>query len=201
MSDGTTGDWDKAVRVLLRAPAAIKTALDQAILREAHLLRAAMVKGIDSGAPGGQKFAGHSPLTLVVRRFRGFGGSKILVQSAALRNSITVAKVGSVVFVGVLRRSRGKGGRSGADIARIHEEGRTFTRTLSPKARRFLFAAMRAAGLPRRARAKGAKGGGVTITVRIPPRPFIAPVVAAMDRDAMQKRITDAIRKAIASIA
>jgi len=195
VSSGTSGDWERALRILAKAPQRIKTALDQALMQEAHRLRAAMVRGIDSGAPGGKKFAAHSPLTLVMRRFRGKGGSKILIQSAALRNSITVARVGSVIFVGVLRGSRGR-----ANIARIHEEGRTFTRTLSPKARRFLFAALRAAGIPPRPRAKGASGGGVTVTVRIPARPFIAPVVAAMDRGAVTHRIADAVTKAIASI-
>lgn len=201
MSDGTSGDWARALRILAKAPAAINAALNQATMREAHTLRGQMVRGIDSQAPAGKKFAAHSAITLAVRRFRGGKGSKILIASTTLRNRITVARIGSAVFVGVLRRSRGKGGKSGADLARIHEEGRKFTRTLTPKARRFLFAALAAAGL-RRARVKKPPGSGAMVTIRvtIPARPFIGPIVQAMDLAAVRQRVIAAVSKAIASL-
>lgn len=197
MSPTFTGDWDKAMRILTGAPKVIPQALHQAVLQEAHEIRRKMVAGFDTGAPAGQKFAAHSPLTLAVRRMRGAKGSKIMVVSAALRNSISVVAVGQgAAFVGVLRTKRHKSGKSAVDIAKIHEYGKTWTMPMTPRMRRFLFAAMRKAGIPPRPRAKGAPGAA-SVTIRIPPRPFIGPVIAAHDREGMNARFAAAIAKAL----
>ncbi len=195
-----TGDWARALRILAGAPRAIPHALNVAVLREAHDLRRRMIEGIDSGAPAGKKFAPHSPLTLVVRKMRGFKGSKILVVTGALRGSIAVVSTGQgSAFVGVLRRRRHPSGKSAVDIAKIHEFGKTWTMPMTDRMRRFLFAAIKKAGLPPRPKAKGAPGVA-SITIRIPPRPFIGPVVASHDRAAMVARFREAIMEALTKL-
>lgn len=197
-----SGDWNRAQRILAGAPKVIPRAIQQAVLQEAHDLRRKMIAGIDGGGPGGAKFAAHSPLTLVVRRMRGGAGSrgsKILVASAALRNSISVVSVGGGAFVGVLRTRRHSSGKSAVDIARIHEYGKTWTMPLTPRMRRFLFAAIRKAGLPPRPRAKGSVGAS-SITIRIPPRPFIGPVVATHNAEAFKRKVAEAITAAVRSL-
>lgn len=192
MSSGVAlvGDWEKAFKLLREAPRRIEKALQQQVLKEAHMLREQMIGGIDAG--GKPKFKGHSPLSLVIRQFRGMGGSKVLIASGALRNSIVVVPVRpGVAFVGVRRRSKGK-----ANLAHIHEFGRTWTMPFTDRMRRFLFAAMRSAGIQRRRSPRGAHGTG-TITIRIPARPFIRPVVENIQMDAMRARFAAAIQAAL----
>jgi hypothetical protein len=184
-----TGDWEKAFRLLSALPQRLKTTLNQGVLEEAHRIRDDIVKGIHRGAPGGKRFAPHSPLTLAVRKMRRFGGSKVMIQSAALVNSVAVIPVRpGVAFVGVRRKAK-----SGANIAHIHEFGRTFTVPFTSRMARFLFAAMKRAGIPPRPRAKGSKGAG-SITIRIPARPYIGPVVKNLDRAAIRARFEARIR-------
>lgn len=128
LASGLQGRWDKSVR--------------QATLREGHYLRAKIVRKIRSGP-----FPALSPLTIAVRKFRGFGGSKPLVSTGALIGSVTVVSAAGGVFVGILRQAKGKGGKSMANIGEIQEFGRTWTQPFSQKSRRFLFAVMKKAGL------------------------------------------------------
>ncbi|MCU0659601.1 MAG: hypothetical protein MUF64_31345 [Polyangiaceae bacterium] len=69
------------------------------------------------------------------------------------------------------------GGKSAADLAKLHEFGAgPFVVRLSPKARRFLFAMLRQSGQER----GGSEGGGRGVAViRIPPRPFLRPAFEA----------------------
>lgn len=173
-------DWEKAAAAL-----ALTEKLDEiaqkAVLQEAHFFRKKMIEGFTNEGPEGTKWAPLSPLTLAVRQFLGFSGTKILQVTGDLRNSISVVPItGGGAFVGVSRNVSRKDGQDPVNLALEHEQGRTYRVTMNAKSRRFLFAAIAKAGLQRPAapRSPGKSGGGpVTITVRIPARPFIGPVV------------------------
>lgn len=180
MSVKTTGDWKKAIEKLSLIEKGAASALERAILAEAHTIRGEMVKGIDSGSPGGKAFQAHAPATPYLRRATGAGkGGKILIASGALRNSITVVRLpGGGAFVGVHRSAR----KGRARIGEIQETGRNIR--VTPKMRRFLHAMLRKSGAPRGAR------GGASVTIRIPPRPFIGPIVDKFkDSNELQKRL------------
>jgi phage gpG-like protein len=197
------GDWAKTGKIVDTMADRFRAAADKAIMREGHFLRGHMVQNITSGgAAAGAPFAPLSATTLKIRKFRGFGGTKVLMQTGALRGSITVAKVGGGVFVGILRKGgKGKGGR--ANVAEIHEFGITFSMPTTEKQRRFLMVALSGAkgtkGSPGKgsgARASG--GGGGSIKVRIPARPFIGPVVDKMAQpEQVRKRFWDFMAKAM----
>lgn len=176
------GDWSKAARITDSMGARFAKAQERAVLQEAHYLRGQIIKNITSGgALAGAPFAGLSPGTLVVRAFRGFGGTKPLIVTGALRNSVSVVKLsGGAVFVGIRRGAAGKGGKGGANLAELHEFGGSWTQRMTAKMRRFLAAAFRKAGRPF-GQGKGSKGAGV-IVVRIPARPFVGPVVERFAR-------------------
>jgi hypothetical protein len=177
----TTGDWVKASRILGAAPMKIRVALDRAVLQEAHFFRRKVVEGFREQAPGGKQFKPLSETTLAIRRFKGFGGTKALIVTGDLRNSISVIKkmttFGAEAFVGVLRSARGKGGRKLINIAEVHEFGsRPIMIPVTPAMRKFLMAAFSASGLT----GGGGGGGGFRrgiIIVKIPARPFIRPVI------------------------
>lgn len=169
-----TGPWAKAAALLAAAPRRMQAALDKALLQEGQFLRTKIVEGIREQAPGGQPFLPLAPTTLAIRQFRGFRGTKALLVAGDLRNSITVTKDGDRVFVGVHRTARSRSGKSLVDIAALQEQGsRPIVVRLTPRARAFLHAAFRRAGLDRPRR--GHAGIGIAVQ-RIPPRPFMGPV-------------------------
>lgn len=166
------GDWPLARR-LLRGGRRVKDAIDRAVLQEAHFFRTKVIEGLREGAPGGRAFAPLAPTTLAVRRFRGFKGTKALLVRGDLRNSIAVVRQPGGVFVGVLRTARGQGGQPLVNVAAVHEFGsRPIVLKLTPKVRRFLHAAFRAAGLER---PSDRPGTGIAI-IQVPARPFLRPV-------------------------
>lgn len=197
------GDWAEAARIASTMQAKFKRALEQAVLKEAHYIRGHIVKGIASQAPGGSAFRPLSPMTLALRKAEGFGGSKALIRTGALRGSITVLRVPGVeakAFVGVLRKSKSKDGKSLANIGEIQEFGATVP--VTDRMRRYLWAKLRAAGVkvqfgpkipPIRdakgkfRKAKAPTGAGKNVFV-IPPRPFIAPVIATYAKPADVKK-------------
>lgn len=177
----TTGDWKEAARLLDHAGERLQGALDKAVLQEAQFFRTKIVEGIREQAPGGKPFLPLAPTTLAIRRFRGFKGSKALLVHGDLRNSIVVVKETEGVFVGVLRTAKGREGQSLVNVAAVHEFGsRPIVVRLTPKARRFLHAAFREAGLDR-------PGGGTSTgiaVIRVPARPFFGPVLEKHGADA-----------------
>lgn len=236
------GDWAKAAKIADGLAGRFQKSVDAAVMAEAQYLRGQIVKGIRSGAPGGKAFAPLAPLTLAIRKMRGGGGTKPLIQTGALIGGITATRTGDGVFVGLLRQAKSKGGKSLANIGAIHEFGASWTQPLSPKARRFLFAAIRNAGLSRssgdnvtlksgarvirkggrwrdmkgrflsgaqlaeakaasdaaRTAAKNAPKGASssTITVTIPARPFIGPVLEREGKpEAVKKRFWERVAK------
>lgn len=139
-----TGDWQKAARIASGLQGRFQTAVRAAVMAEGQYLRGEIIKGIRSG----KGFAPLSPTTLAIRKARGFGGSKPLIRSGAFIGGITATRIGGGgVFVGILRQAQSKGGKSLANVGAIHEFGASWTQTLTPKARRFLFAVLGKAGL------------------------------------------------------
>lgn len=173
MSIIKTGAWGVAARALGGFSAKLKAVEHKAVLREAHLYRKEIVEGIRDGAPGGKQFTPLAPTTIAIRKAKRFGGTKPLIVTGDLRNSIVVVsrRIGEA-FVGILRTARGKKGQPLVNLARIHEFGsRTIVIRKTEKMQRFLMLAFRKAGLPIRP-GSGAK----VIVLRIPPRPFFRPV-------------------------
>ncbi len=177
-----TGQWERSKVIVNSMTAGLAKAQKQATLKEAQLMRKEIVTGIRTGSPGGKTFKPLAATTLAVRAFKGRGGKKPLIVSGSLRNSIKIKQQGDEVFVGVLRSaSKGK-----ANIAEIQEFGsRPIVVPITPRSRRFLMAAFRSAGLLK----TGGKKTGIAV-IRIPPRPFITPVVeSALFKEAtMRKR-------------
>ncbi len=168
------GAWSKVGKLLASAPQRMRAAIDKALLQEAQFFRTKIVEGIREQAPGGKAFAPLSPTTLAIRRFRGFKGTKALLVQGDLRNSITVVKEGDRVFVGVLRSAKGRAGQPLVNVAAVHEFGSPpIVVKLTPKARAFLHAAFRRAGLdsPR----ADQPSTGIAI-IKVQARPFLGPV-------------------------
>jgi phage gpG-like protein len=118
-----TGKWDFVTRNLFIAAAALPKAIDTAVMQEAQAFRKEIVQGITKQAPGGVPFRPLHPRTLALRRARGFKGTKILIVTGDLRNSITAVRVSRGVFVGILRSTRHRGGDLMVNVAAIHEFG------------------------------------------------------------------------------
>jgi len=130
------GNWPKATETFADLPTRSRIAARAAMGIEAERFRNEVKQGILSGAPGGKKYAALSPLTLALHG-RGRG---IMRRTDTMLRQVVVVRNGDNVAV-TIQGSRER-------VAGIHEEGRTFRRVLTPKQRRFLFAAMRAAGIP-----------------------------------------------------
>jgi len=188
------GSWAEVERLLATGSRRVAAALDKATLQEGQFLRTKIVEGIREQAPGGRPFLPLAPTTLAIRQFRGFRGEKALLVQGDLRNSITVVKDGDRVLVGVLRTARNRAGKSLVDIAALQEHGsRPIVMRLTPKARAFLHAAFRRAGLDRPG--SGAPGIGIAI-VQIPPRPFLAPVLEKFGRrEDVERRFRERVAK------
>ena len=190
-----TGKWRVAVKILEAMPARLPKAIDMALAQEAEVVRNMMHSRLDSGAG----MAGHSPLTLAIRKAQGFGGTKILIRSGTLRGSIKVVPFSGGYFVGVKRGARGSTGagkKSIVNIAKIHEEGRSWNQQMTAKQRRFIFAMLKLAGNPARTKTSEGGGGGM-MSMRIPARPFIGPAIEEWEETAEQ-RITGRIAKLLA---
>jgi hypothetical protein len=194
-----TGAWSRAAKLLATTPARLRAAANKALLQEAQFFRMKIVDGIREQAPGGRPLQPLAPTTLAIRRFLGFRGAKALIARGDLRNSIQVIRGRDSVFVGILRTAKGKSGQTLTNVARVHEYGsRPIIVRLTPKARRFLHAAFRKAGLDRPPRS----GPSIGIAVmRIPPRPFFAPVFEKFGNDeaAVARRFRERTLKNLAN--
>lgn len=179
------GDWDKLSNLFGKIPTALERATNKAIKKEAHFLRTKIVDGIKDQAPGGKQFLPLAVTTLAVRKFQGFNGTKALIKTGDLRNSIQVIDAPEGVFIGVHRNAKGKNGKTMIDIATLHEQGSgPIVIQVTAKMRRFLMAAFRKAGL------NGPYGSGTGIMVmKIPARPFIGPVFEKFSGQGSMERI------------
>lgn len=148
-----SGDWGKFETLL--NPSRIAAGIQQAAARVGNYGASEVKKGIVSGAPGGQKFAPLSPVTIARK-----GSSKPLIDKGDLVGSITYQVVDADnVFIGV------KKGKE-VSIAAVHEFGCTIG--VTPKMRAYLHYQdihLRAS----------------TQYIHIPPRPFLRPVLLGDD--------------------
>lgn len=189
-----TGPWEQTSRMLSRAAGGLEGAIMTALRQEAEMLRGTIVKGITAQAPGGQAFTPLSKLTLASRALKGRGGSKALIETASLRNSIKAEVKGNLAaFVGVPRSAQTKGGKSAMNIAQIHEfGGAPVIQKITPKMRRFLFALYRKAGIE----PDTDKAGRGVVVHQIPPRPFLRPSFEQWKqgvRERFHKRVNQAL--------
>ena len=184
-----TKDWQGIRRLLVDAPAIVRSASRQALAQEAHLLRREIVMGIKNQAPGGgKKFEPLSPLTMATRRLKrdkkGSTRSKILQVEGDLVNGIAVIpqRPTTKAFIGVPRRTRNSDGRRLVDIAQVQEFGSSpIVITITPAMRRFLARLFMTAG----GSLTGSHGGGGqkgVIVIMIPERPFLRPAFASWKR-------------------
>lgn len=178
-----TGDWALARRVLTGGAGKLRAAIETAMRQEAEGLRNEIVQGITSQAPGGEPFKPLSPLTIATRKLKGRGGTKALIESASMRNSVRVVFRSSelAAFVGVPRAA---GGGKRVSIAKLHEfGGPPVIQPITPKMRRFLFALYKKAG---KEPDTDAAGRGVVVH-QIPPRPFLRPAFARWSKGVKQR--------------
>lgn len=168
MAVKTFGDWER-VRHALRAGGGprLHTAIIKSVRREAELLRKEIVVGLRTG--GNKDFAPLSPLTKAARRLAGFRGTKPLIRTGELRNSISVVSMGDAAFVGVPRKAGDKLVR----VAEIQEFGAgPIVIPITPKMQRFLGALFkRERG--RRKKKLGSAGPRGVVIIKIPSRPFL----------------------------
>ena len=154
------GDWDKLFKVL--NPERIRAALHTVAAKVGNYGASEVKKGIQSGAPGGQKFQALSEFT-VQRK----GSSKPLIDKGDLIGSITYHVIDKEnIAIGV------KKGKSG-NIAAVHEYGCTIG--VTPKMRAFLHY-------------NGIHLKQSTTYINIPPRPFLRPVLSS---DKFQNKVRD----------
>jgi phage gpG-like protein len=178
-----TGDWAVAGRLLAGGPAKLKAAVGTALRQEAQLLRKEIVQGITKQAPGGESIKPPSPLTLAAREMKGRAGTKALMVSGDLRNSVAAIVKGDEAFIGVPRKARRKDGKSLVDVAKVQEFGKgPIIIPMTPAMRRFLFALLRKADQE----PNGGSGKGVVV-VQIPARPFLRPAFKKFQKG-VQKR-------------
>ena len=148
-----SGDWGKLETLL--NPSRIAAGIQQAAAHVGNYGTSEVKKGIVSGAPGGQKFAPLSPVTIARK-----GSSKPLIDKGDLVGSITYQVVDADnIFIGV------KKGKE-VSIAAVHEFGCTIG--VTPKMRAYLHYQdihLRAS----------------TQYIHIPPRPFLRPVLLGDD--------------------
>lgn len=190
------GEWREASRVLAAGPAKMRRAIDKTLLQEAHLYRKEIVQGLRTGSPGGKKFKPLASSTLQGRKFKKFGGTKPLIRSGDLRNSVTVVKRSGNIFVGVPRSAKGKDGRELVNIARVHEFGsRPIVIKVTPGMRRLLAAMFRKTVTRAQKKASGGRaGGGAVMVIQIPARPFLRPVELKL-RKGRLKRVQERMSK------
>ncbi|WP_141621556.1 hypothetical protein [Myxococcus sp. AB036A] len=183
MAVSRTGDWARARRLLEAGSSRVEGALQTALRQEAHALRKEVVQGLTQQAPGGEPLRPPSPLTLAARQLAGFSGTKSLLVSGALRNSISVVVEGDEAFIGVSRTAKGPDGEALVDVAQLQEYGGPpVVIPMTPKMRRFLFALLRQAGQAR----TGGSGRGVIVT-QTPARPFLRPAFARFRQGASRR--------------
>lgn len=184
------GQWEEARdRVGPRSIVRVRRAAKLAMMRQAQFARRMIVQGIRKQAPGGQNFKPLSSSTLAMRKLKGFRGTKALIVRGDLRNSVTVKTSADGAFIGILKQARSKDGTRLINVGLAQEEGRTFIMRATPKMLALLHKAAREGG------GEGGGGGmrgstaaGSILIIKIPARPFIAPVFEKHFSDAKKTR-------------
>ena len=192
-----TGDWSKTRQTFFANATQLDHAIRKAMKQEGQFLRKKLVQGIRKQAPGGRQFKKLAKTTVATRRFRRFRGTKALIRTGGqgLIGSISVLQKKDFVFIGVQRTVRADDGRLLADIMRLNEFGsKPIVIKITPKMRRFLFAAFKAHRATRGVKGNMALG---VIVVRIPARPVFGPV---FKRHAKPRVLRDRVMNRVAII-
>lgn len=183
------GDWAAAKKLLDQAPKLLEKASWMALDQEGAYLEGLIVAGIGKNV---------APLSPSTRAQRSKKGSRPLVNESDLRNSITHEVYGSAygpaVFIGITRRSKAKNGQPMANLARVHEEGRTIVLKMTPKMRRFIHAVLPPQTGPALPSGKFSTVATPIVVINIPARPFIGPVFEKEKgkiRERLRNRIWD----------
>jgi hypothetical protein len=200
------GEWKLAQKILKTGAQDLDKAIEQAVEQEAEFFVTKIKQYMRTG-----KFEALSANTLAVTgggggrdkggRFKkgagGRHGGKPLFRSGDLRNAVTKVMMGGAAFIGVPRNAPKKGSTGLVNIADVHEHGRTIVMKMTPKMRRFLHARLPKRIGPRMRNGSFSSGQSTGILViRIPPRPFIAPVFAEHGPGS-QERFTKRLAKAL----
>lgn len=176
-----SSDW-RGLRVAIDVGKSLGPHLQKAVLAELQFIRREVIKVFETEGPEGAAWPALSPITIAVRRFKGFRGTKPLQATRDLIASINVVSVPEGGgFVGVARAKARKDGRSNVNIAALQEGGFSARVPFGPKQRRFLFAALHAAGMDRD-RVAGAGPAPTTVQIRVPPRPFLGPTMERLGK-------------------
>lgn len=170
-----TGSWSRLGATLAQSAVRFPAVMRNALRNEGEFYAQKIREGIDSQAPGGQAFKPLSPITLALRQLRGGRGSKILVETKALRNSVTMVPVNeTTVFVGIPRGATGADGRNLAEVGYVHEYGAIVRSAMTRQRMAALMIDLKKAGI----QPSGARGGGAGLGyIRIPARPFLEPTL------------------------
>jgi len=185
------GDWKKAAKILMEAPERIEAATKRALDQEALFLVGEIKKKLRAGP-----FKPLAKTTLLLRKLKGRKGTKPLIATSDMRNSVTKVNTDAGVFIGIPRTamSKPKDGSQPVkyvDLADIHEHGRTFAIRVTAKMRRFWFAVLFKGQPPQGGGGGGSKG---IIIIHIPARPFVRPVFEA-EKDNIAGRLEDRLVK------
>lgn len=181
-----TGDWAIARRVLGLMPQRLRDAADRAAADEARRAHGEVDRGLATGAPGGQRLPPISATTRIARRLQGISSATPLVRTGEMRRAVAVHRLGPARYAVGIRDPRI------AETARRQTAGfGPVAVRMTPKMRKFLFGVL-FRGLPRR---QGSGRPGVVV-VRVRPRPFMEPAVAASRRGAAI-RITAVVARSV----
>lgn len=184
------GDWKILQARLQQLPTRVRAAQHFAVLQEAHLFRAKVLRAFKTrGRSNGSAWEPLKKATTAGKQ-----SSAPLVDRGDLRNSIVVVSRGrGRVFVGVSSKKRNKSGDRLVDIARVHEHGLVIAMRVTKKMHAYVMAKLSELG-------GGGSGGtgnfrpGAIIIIKIPERSFLRSTAEAHFKPAqmaarMQRRM------------
>lgn len=179
---GLTGDWEMAELFLGKMVNQLPAMTLKMMKREAELLRGTIVQTITSS--GGGSWKPLSLWTLAIRRHNSIGGTKPLIASGEMRQSITANVYPSSMsaFVGVNYNAKRKDGGSSVDIAKIQEYGAEYVVKRTKKQVAFLRYIYSQNPVLWGLISSGKNKDGMT-KVSIPARPFMEPSGVKWSRD------------------
>lgn len=115
------GQWNEARAALFKQGMRARKAMATATSQEAHLMRGLIVRAFNTGGrSSGVNWPKLEPATVKAK-----GSRKPLIDSGDMRNSVVVVKSGNDAWVGITSATRGHDGESMANIAAVHEYGKT----------------------------------------------------------------------------
>ena len=166
---GLTGDWGKINNIL--DPVKLRKSIRQCAAKVGNYGVSEVKKGIQSGAPAGQKFEPLQALTVWTK-----GSSKPLINHGDLLGSVNyqVFNDNDSVFIGVKKGVKRSDGEDAVQIAAVHEFGCTIA--VTPKMRAYLHY-------------QGIHLKAETTHIHIPPRPFLRPIFQSPDFQNMVSQI------------